>query len=194
MKVRYGSHIIVCFVAALLGGVGCSNDDPTGPRNVAGQYALVATLEGSDNCFLGTTLVVPISIAQLDAHCALTTGTVGGPEVCGGLSEAKRRFDRCAPHRRGNRLRRLLVPRLRPDPDRQLDSHNCGERSDSRCLGPSVTGMSPSIVRERGWDSPRRIPTDGGRLGMRRVLPSCRALAPGTARRPGTGWPETSRP
>ena len=89
MNLRYGSTITLCFAAALLGGVGCDNDsDPmsAGAPNISGQYALVGTLAGSDNCFLGTTLVVPIRIAQIDAECVLTTGHVGGPEVCGGLS------------------------------------------------------------------------------------------------------------
>jgi hypothetical protein len=91
MKVRYGSTIIVCFAAVLIGGAGCSDNDsdpiPTAPPNISGQYALVETLTSPDNCFLGNPIPVPIRIAQADAQCVLTTGHIGGPEVCGGISD-----------------------------------------------------------------------------------------------------------
>jgi len=91
MKEGYGFTVIGAFAAVLLVGVGCSNDDgypmPVGPPNVSGQYALVETLAGPDNCDLGTPIAVPIRIAQSSSQCVLTTGHVPGPEVCGALSE-----------------------------------------------------------------------------------------------------------
>jgi hypothetical protein len=193
MKVRYGSHIIVCFVAALLGGVGCSNDDPTGPRNVAGQYALVATLEGSDNCFLGTTLVVPISIAQLDAHCALTTGTVGGPEVCGGLSEGNVGSTGVLP----TDGETVFTDYWFPGCDLiQTDSWTLTIAGNGQTHGVWSIGYrdEPLNCSGAGVGFPCANSYDVAGLVCDGCLPSCRALAPGTARRPGTGWPRPSRP
>lgn len=91
MKDGYGCTIIVAFAAVLLVGVGCSNGDsdpiPVGPPNISGQYDLVETLVGFDNCLLGTPIAVPVRIAQSGSQCVLTTGPVLGPDVCGGLSE-----------------------------------------------------------------------------------------------------------
>jgi hypothetical protein len=188
--VRYGSTIIVGFAAALLGGIGCGNDPTTaGPPNISGQYALVGTLAGSDRCFLGTTIVIPISIAQIDAQCVVTSGHVGGPEVCGGLSDGIVNSNGVLPTDgetvfadywyTGCDLIQSDGWALTIAKNGQIHGDwSIGYRDEPlHCSGVPV-GAFPCVNSY-----------DVAGLQCNGCFPACPTLAAGTYRRPGSGWP-----